>query len=113
MSSIAILNPQPHGSRYASLKSAKRLIRKGRAVWADATKAAIRIIGLGQVTSGLVPIPVTAVGYDRVQRVMRRDELRALPFVGNVDRLDVLAPTARDWPWRVSTNRRTRKLVAS
>lgn len=113
MSSIAILNPPPHGSRYASLKSAKRLIRKGRAVWADATKAAIRIIDLGQVTSGPIPIPVTAIGYDRVQRVMTHNELRGLPFVGDIRRLDVLAPTARDWPWRVSTNRRTRRLVAS
>jgi len=87
MSSIAILNPQPHGSRYASLKSAKRLIRKGRAVWADATKAAIRIIGLGQVTSGLIPIPVSALGYDRIDRCLNRDELKRIPFAGNVDRL--------------------------
>ena len=82
-------------------------------MWADATRSAIRIIALGQAPSSPTLIPVSALGYDLVERIMTHDELRGLPFVGDIGRLDVLAPTARDWPWRVSTNRRTRKLVAS
>jgi len=84
MSSIPILNPAPHGSRYASVQSANRLIRKGRAVWSDAHKTAIRITAPHEFSQ---PDSSNGLTYDRIHRVMTRDELRALPFVGNVDRL--------------------------
>ena len=111
MSAIRILNPQGH--RYTNRRSAKRLIRRGQAAWVNATQTVIRIIAPQGESCQVVIRDVTATGYDRIDRCLNRDELRALPFAGNVDRLDVVAPTARDWPWRVSTNRRTRKLVAS
>ena len=67
------------GVTYTSLRRAETLVDLGRAQWC-ADGSAIRMIGEAD------PV-VNGYWYERIDRDMRRQELREVPFAGDIDRL--------------------------
>ena len=104
MLSIRILNPRRNSSNHTSPQSAARLVKRNQATWID--PFTISIIRRG-------PDPLSALGYDRVDRPFERFELRALPVNGNLDLVFNLGGSRNAWGWDVATDRRTRAWVAS
>lgn len=67
------------GVTYTRFTRAQELVDLGRAQWCG-NGSAIRMIGEAD------PV-VNGYWYERIDREMRRQELREVPFVGDIDRL--------------------------
>lgn len=76
-----------NGVTHTRLRRALELVESGEAAWCD-DRSAIRMVGKA------VPV-VSGYWYDRIKRDMRKEELREIPFVGDIDRLNNEAPRPR------------------
>lgn len=78
---VSILNPTPGGNRYTSLRNAQRFVRRGVARWSGERLEFITSeANSRKVIAEEIKRLRTGMAYDRVQRPMTLDELRAIPF---------------------------------
>lgn len=89
-SPVSILDlPEP---RFTTRNRARRFIRDGRAEWIE-INVSIRFVPShhahksAQVSEHEMLMGRTAYAYDRIGRPLTRQELRGIPFVGDVQRL--------------------------
>ncbi len=75
---VPVLNPHPGGWTEISLHSARRHVARGKARMVNGKLEFIR--SEGEIITAEIRRLRSAMAYDRVQRPMTLDELRAIPF---------------------------------
>lgn len=104
---ISIENPIPGGSAFTSPNRARRFVRDGRAIWTDSEQHAIRFVEHHacksvELTAHEKLMLVTGKSYDHIRKSLSREELRGIPFVGNIELLMNRGKQGRTGPAQVA-----------